>query len=419
MAGVLAWTGAASYAELGSAIPLNGGAYAYLSHAFNPTIGYLFSWTAITALRPGSAAIIALVFGNYVNRTLFAGTAGPWADRIVGILCLCIVASLHSLGPRWGTATNTIFTAIKILSLVAITVLGLVTIGLGKGAGNFQMSPFEGASTNLGEYAVALYSGLWAYDGWDSVSYVTAEMKNPQRDLPKVIHVAQTIVILAYLAANVAYYAVLPASVIKSSKSIAVDFGESLFGKPGGIALAICVAASCFGALNSHTFTTARIIYIAGRESHLPNLFGTLHQKRLTPVNALLLQTALASTMLLVGGDFSRLVLFCGTAAWIFYFLTVLGLIVLRVRQPDLPRPYKTWITTPVVFCCVSLFLLTRGVLSAPIEAIAALIFIASGLIVYIVRQRLRFKLWQGRSQYLDHHHIYEAAPNIEMRQQT
>ena len=226
-AGLLAWTGASSYAELGTAIPLNGGAYAYLNHTFGPLPAYLFSWSAITALRPGSAAIISLTFANYLNRIIFGDVAKGiqppwWADKLMAMLALCVVAGLQSIGPRWGPTLNSVLTSLKLAAMLSIVIIGIVWSCRGMGAGNFDSSLFEGSSTNLGLYALALYSGLWAYDGWDSITYVTAEMKNPRRDLARVIHISQGAVILVYLGANLAYYSVLPSEIIKHSSSVAV-----------------------------------------------------------------------------------------------------------------------------------------------------------------------------------------------------
>lgn len=125
----------ASYAELGSAIPLNGGAYAYLHHIYGPLWSFLFSWTAIVALKPGSAAIIAIIFAEYVDRVLFFSlrpndTTPLWADKLVAVLCIWIVSALNAMGTKWGTIVNNIFTFIKLLALAAIAIIGIVVLGV-------------------------------------------------------------------------------------------------------------------------------------------------------------------------------------------------------------------------------------------------------------------------------------------------
>ena len=230
--------------------------------------------------------------------------------------------------------------------------------------------------------------------------------------MPRVIHTSLPIVIVSYLLCNIAYFFVLDLAVINSSNTVAVAFGNKVFGPVGSLILALIVSGSCFGALNATTFTSGRLVYAAGKEGYLPAIFGRigfgnrstirLHARgqtgsrlaRLiadegglffTPVNAMVLNALLTLVYILVG-DFDTLTTFYGVAGYSFYFFTVLGLIVLRVREPTLERPYKTWITTPIIFCCVSLFLLSRAVLAQPLQTVIVLAFIIAGVPVYFWR---------------------------------
>jgi amino acid transporter len=242
---------------------------------------------------------------------------------------------------------------------------------------------------------------------------VLGEFRNPSRDLPRVIHTAMPLVILSYILANLSYFFVLPRADVNSSNTVAVLFGNKVFGRAGAFILALVVSASCFGALNATTFTTGRLVYVAGKEGYLPALFGKIgvgiaHEPRLgsrnnlskrmarwfgdqetglffTPVNAMIFNAILTSCYIAVG-EFDTLVTFYGVAGYTFYFLTVLGLIVLRVKEPDLERPYKTWITTPIIFCCVSLFLLSRAVFAQPMQTLIVLAFILTGVPLYYWR---------------------------------
>lgn len=228
--------------------------------------------------------------------------------------------------------------------------------------------------------------------------------------------------------ANISYFFVLPLSAINSSNTVAVAFGSKVFGPIGSLILALIVSASCFGALNATTFTSGRLVYVAGKEGYIPELFGRIgvgkgsdlstsnirtrswFSKRLarifgdeetglffTPVNAMILNSALTATYILVG-EFSTLVTFYGVAGYTFYFLTVLGLIVLRVREPNLERPYKTWITTPIIFCCVSLFLLSRAVFAEPVQTLIVVCFVLAGVPLFYWRIRGRDK-GKGRAR--------------------
>jgi len=248
---------------------------------------------------------------------------------------------------------------------------------------------------------------------------VVGEFRNPSRDLPRVIHTAMPLVILSYVLANVAYFFVLPLSSINATNTVAVVFGSKVFGRVGALVIALVVSASCFGALNSGTFTSSRLVYVAGKEGYIPSIFGSIglrnqedrHDRHLssqrtrswltkklhklvgdddaglfyTPIWALILNGVLTAAYVIVG-EFSTLLTFYGVAGYTFYFLTVLGLIVLRVKEPNLERPYRTWITTPIIFCCVSLFLLSRAVFAQPLQTVIVVAFVVAGIPVYFWR---------------------------------
>ncbi|KAF2203664.1 hypothetical protein GQ43DRAFT_454270 [Delitschia confertaspora ATCC 74209] len=435
VAGVLAWTGAASYAELGGAIPLNGGAQVYLSKIFGEWCGFNFTWCAVCVLKPGSAAIIAIIFGEYVVRACIgaeASDASAWLNKGVALAGLVIVTLLNCVSTKVGTRSADVFMFMKFVALIAVAIIGIVVAVTGY---SYRGNPsqdwkksgwFEGTSTDISNWAVAIYGGLWSFDGWDNVNYVAGEFKNPSRDIPRVIHTSLPLVIGCYLLANISYFLVLPLSVIESSNTVAVAFGSQVFGPIGSLVLALFVSGSCFGALNATTFTSGRLVYAAGKEGYLPALFGTigfgkshrairLHTLNsnpskfgkiprmfidtfadpdagffFTPISAMALNAILTAIYILIG-SFDTLVTFYGVAGYTFYFLVVLGLIILRVREPDLERPYKTWITTPIIFCCVSLFLLSRVVFAEPVQTLLVVAFMVVGLVVWFA--------WVGRGR--------------------
>ena len=231
--------------------------------------------------------------------------------------------------------------------------------------------------------------------------------------------------ILFYLLASVAYIFFLPKFILSSSNTIAVQFGSVVFGLVGSLVLALIVSGSYIGALNTTTFTSGRLVYAAGKESFLPELLGHIgmpgssqsHSRlqrgswlsrtvtRLigdeegrigfTLINAMLFNALLIAAYIVVG-DFATLITFYGVAGYTFYFITVLGLIVLRVREPLLERSYRTWISTPIIFCCVSLFLLSRVVFAKPGLTMVVVAFVAAGVPVYFWRVRGRGRRTRG-----------------------
>lgn len=255
-------------------------------------------------------------------------------------------------------------------------------------------------------------------------NYVVGEFINPSRDLPRVINTSMPLVIVAYVLGNVAYFLVLPLERINNTETVAVAFGSVVFGPVGALIFALVVSASCFGALNSSTFTSSRLIYVAGKENYMPEIFGrlgvgsnsdaadnySLNTQRtrswftkkmralfgdedaglfFTPIWSLVLNFFLTAAYCAVG-EFGTLVTFYGVAGYTFYFLTVLGVIVLRIKEPHLERPYKTWISTPIIFCCVSLFLLSKAVFAEPLQSVIVVAFILLGIPVYFWRVRGR-----------------------------
>ncbi|KAJ3564294.1 hypothetical protein NP233_g8392 [Leucocoprinus birnbaumii] len=374
ISGLLAWTGASSYAELGSAIPQNGGAQAYLSYAYGPLVSFLFSWTAIIALKPGGNAVIALIFAEYMNRLFLnhredmsPDDIPQWAIKLTAAGAVLLVTFLCVATRKLGTRVTIVFTVAKISALIFVMTLGVIQLARGKAAASFRQPWFEGASHSPSAYSLALYSGLWSFDGWDQHTFEYGDC-----------HVA-----------NVSYFVVLDRDLVGSSNTVALDFGRALFGPIGGTIFAIMVVISCFGALNVHPsgsfLTSSHLVCAAGREGFLPSMFGRLHSSRKTPLNASLLQATIMIIFIAIGGGFRSLINFAVVASWAFYFLTVMGLIILRFKEPLLER---TWITTPLIFCAVALFLLCMPVIAAPFEAMAVCGFVLTGIPVYYLTQR-------------------------------
>jgi amino acid transporter len=181
IAGLLAWTGAASFAELGGAIPLNGGAQVYLSKIFGELFGFLFTWCAVMVLKPGSSAIISIIMGEYLVRAAIGAEAenvSSWINKSVALVGLFAVTLLNCISTKLGTRMGDMFMFFKFVALLGVTVIGIVVAVTGfsaSGQANQDWKTigwFEGTSTNASSWAVALYAGLWAFDGWDNVSTI-------------------------------------------------------------------------------------------------------------------------------------------------------------------------------------------------------------------------------------------------------
>ncbi|KAH8927522.1 hypothetical protein BT69DRAFT_1213814 [Atractiella rhizophila] len=400
--GLLAWTGASSFAELGTAIPLSGGAQTYLNYSYGPLFAFLYAFTAIWVMKPVSAAIISVVFGEYVCRILFvaplptmqvsaelsvldSASIPSLAIKGVAFLAILLIALLNMFSTKAGTSAQVVLTVIKVSSLLSVIVMGLLQLlppFKENQSSALKTDLFANSSTSPSSYALAFFAGLWSYDGWDTLNFLCSEVKNIERDLNRIVTVSLVLVGTFYVACNISYFIVLEKETVELTNTVALDFGHKLYGPTGGLIFAIIVAVSCFGALNGNLFSSSRLIYVAGQENFIPRIFGKLNSRRNTPVNAIFLQALLTMVMVAVG-EFKSLVNFFSVTAWTFYFLTVTSLLYLRIREPHLPRPHKTWIITPIIFSCVSLFLVWLPIFSAPMEAASAFGFILLGIPVY------------------------------------
>ncbi|KAF7732296.1 hypothetical protein EC973_005192 [Apophysomyces ossiformis] len=413
VSGLLAFSGALCYAELGTMLPMNGGESVYLNRAFGSLVSFTFEFVTILVQKPGSVAIVCFVFGEYVSRIAYhtyffqvphdSDAAVELADsvipdylpRLLAFSCLMILSMINAFSVRAGIRVQDVLTVLKVIVALVISVMGVVILCRGTFWGNnsFHGEPFKGFDTvTFGQYALALYSGLWAYDGWNNLNYVSGEMNNPHRDLPRVIFFGFPLVVVCYLLANVAYLAVLRSEVVMHTNTVAMDFGKKIFGPVGGILFAVCVALSCFGTANASVFTGARIIYVSAKQGHLPNFFGRLNTSRQTPTTAIILQAILTTIMILIG-SFRRLINFYSVCAWIFYFLAVLALLVFRYKEPELKRPYRVWLCTPILFCILALFLCTTPFIAAPYESLTAIGFTLLAIPVWLVHVRYRERL--------------------------
>ncbi|GAA5976531.1 hypothetical protein JCM10908_005533 [Rhodotorula pacifica] len=388
-AGLLSWAGGSSFAELGVMLPNNGGHQVYLAAAFGDLAAYCYSFSAVTALKPGSQAISA----EYLCRILFhtAFEADPraaardiptYAVKLVAIAGLLVISALHAWSTKAGKQTQVVVTIFKVFALVLVFVGGLTHIIIAKPASDFS---FAESSSKPAGYALALFSALWTFDGWDAANYIARDIA--PGSLPLIINSSLGVIVVLFLLANVSYFLVLPFEIATGTTTIGLDFGRALAGPIGGLLFAIIVSISALGALNGTLYTSSRLIVAASEQGFLPRLFANFNERQKTPINGILLSSAL-STIFVCLGDFSNLTLFYGVCAWIWNLLVVIGLLVLRVQQPSLKRPYKTFIATPIAFASTALFLIVLSIFSKPWQSFAAFAFCVAGIVPYYVHIR-------------------------------
>ncbi|KAI1735314.1 amino acid/polyamine transporter I [Xylaria scruposa] len=430
--GVLAWTGASTMAELGTAIPGEGGVQPYLRYIFGDVFGFLAAWTWIVAVMPATLAILSIVF---VESIYSAAGITDQADRIehklLSILILVVVSVANSISTKTSTRLNGFFVVTKFTTIAAVVIAGLVVVIIQAthpdrediGGRDWFTKPWfgsrptvnpDGSTTDwdavsewelLGHYSTALYGALWAYSGWDKAIYISAELSAPAKQLPLAINSAVPTIVLCFIAANAAYYILLPWNVVSTTDSVAVTAITRLLGRGFGIIAAVLICLVVAGSLLGNSFVAGRMAVAAANQDWLPRLFAQLGRvgvkKQQTtedesndstenaettasdaPVNAIFLSTVLASLYILLG-SFRALLTFNGLGEYSFFFLTVLGAIVLRFREPGLRRPYKPFILIPAVFAVVSGFVVIRGAIFAPLLAAVLIVLWGIGGALY------------------------------------
>ncbi|XP_023149677.2 b(0,+)-type amino acid transporter 1 isoform X2 [Amphiprion ocellaris] len=380
------------YAELGTVIRESGGEYIYILRTSGPVVAFLLIFSSVLFVRPAGVAGIALSFAQYVVAPFYADCPPPvLLVKCVAAAAILLLATVNCLNVRFSMSVQVFFMAAKVLALAVIIIGGVVMLIRGN-TGSFEDS-FENTNVGINPIGIAFYQGLWSYDGWNNLNYVTEELKRPEVNLPRALIIAMSLVTGLYLLVNVSYLTVMTPKELMSSTAVAVTWGNKMFGSWGWI-MSVAAALSAFGSLNGTFFSGGRVCFVAAREGHMPDILSMAHVHRLTPSPALIFTTVI-SLVVLIPGDFQSIVNYFSFTAWFFYGITLSGLVYLKIKKPELPRPYRVPIILPLLVILAAIFLVLAPIVDNPqIEYLYVTLFILSGIIVYV--PFIHYKLCPG-----------------------
>ena len=391
--GLFALCGALTLAEVAAAYPRTGGVYVFIRESWGRLPAFLFGWSELVIIRAAALGATATTFSEYLLRVLgHDPRLAPYSAYVHYIAAAAIVftASFNYVGLRWGSLIQNITTLAKTGALVLIIVLALA-LGLPKSGGHFTPAVPEG-SFSFARFGLALVSVLWVYDGWADVSFVGGEVKDGERNLPRVLILGTLIIIALYLLANTAYLAVLPIDQIRQSKLVAADVAETLMGTAGVAFVSIAVMISTFGTLNGSVMTGSRVLFATAADGLLFRPIAHVDRRFHTPSVAIWLSATLGVVFVLAG-TFEQLADTFVTAIVPFYALAVAAVFVLR-RRSDYNPPFRVpgYPVVPVIFIVATILLLGNALLdpSSRLATLAVLGVILLGIPVFFITKTRR-----------------------------
>lgn len=376
--GLLSFFGALAYAELGAMMPGTGGHYIYLREAYGPLAGFLSGWASFLIMQSGSAATLAAGFSIYLAYFI---PLTPLEAKLASVLLIAALTLVNYRGVRLGAGVQKFFTFLKLAGLGVIVLSALfsprhVESAAAPVSGGFSWSSF----------GVAMIACLWAYEGWNCVSFVAGEVKRPERNMLLALALGTGTLVAVYLTANAAYLHVLSVPQIAAADRVAARSAEITMGAIGGTLVSLTILLSIIGAENESLLTSARIYFAQARDGLFFKQVGRVHPRYETPYVSIAVQ-GVWTAILAISGSYERLFSYVVFAAWIFYGMSVLGVVVLRHKAPGLARPYKMWgyPVTPLMFAAVAFWFVINTIITTPVPSLIGLGIVAAGVPVYYI----------------------------------
>jgi basic amino acid/polyamine antiporter, APA family len=384
--GLLVLCGALTLAELGTMLPQSGGLYVYMREAYGPFLAFLYGWTIMLVVIPGSIAALTSAFLLYLK---YFVPLTLEAEKALGIAILVGLAFVNARGARQGAGIQNVFTLLKVAGLVALVLLAVLT-QQGSASHFVPVLPERFAPSMLGAVGVAMISTLFAYDGWHFVGFVAGELRDPQRTVPRSIFLGVFSVITVYVAANLAYIFVLGQARIAASERVAADAMSTMIGPTGATLITLAILCSTFGAISANVLAGPRVLFAMARDGTFFRRLADIHPRYDTPANAIWSLATWAGVLTLTGG-YEHLITMSQFANWIFFTMVVLSVVVLRRTHPEWHRPYRVlgYPYTVVAFVIVSVAFVANTLVESARSSFMGLVLLLMGVPVYVWTRRL------------------------------
>lgn len=376
-AGVISFFGALACAELGTMFPSTGGQYVFLRESWGPLVGFLCGWSMFVVARTAQVAWLAVTLALYFS---YLVPLSGIASKVLGLAAIALFTGINYWGVTVGALVQKVFTLAKVAGVMLIIGSALLWTG--------EAPPVPAVATlggfSLSAFGVALIACVLACDGWVQLSFVAGEIRNPKRNILLALAIGSAVCTAIYLLANLAYMKVLSIPEIGASDHVAADVAARVLGSSGGKLVSLIILMSIIGTLNGCFLTSPRIYFAQARDGLFFRRFASVHPQHQTPSFAILAQ-GLWAAVLLVTGSFESLLDYAMFALWLSYGAMVAGVIVLRVKRPDVARPYRMWgyPATAILFLAITGWFLVNMIVTRPVPSLAGLAFIVAGVPVY------------------------------------
>jgi APA family basic amino acid/polyamine antiporter len=374
--GIAALCGALCYGELSAALPRSGGEYHFLSQIYHPAVGFMAGFVSATVGFAAPIALAAMAFGKY-----FHGVFNFGSPVALSFIVVWLVAIFHFGKLEVGSAFQNLWTLLKLLLIAALIVAGFFVTP--KQPISFLPAGGEAASIFSAAFAVSLVYVMYSYSGWNAASYITGEIKAPEKTVPRSLVLGTVVVIVLYVLLNAVFLFSTPANELSGQVEVALIAGKHIFGDNGGRMVGAVICLGLVSAISSMTWIGPRVTMSMGEDHWFLQMLGRKNQYGV-PVFAIAVQLVIVNLLLLTG-KFDLIVIYIQFTLLLCSLLTVAGVIVLRVTNPMLPRPYRVWLypIPPLIFSAITIWMMIYLLQSNPRESLAGLLTAMVGLLLY------------------------------------